>query len=156
MVCFINSRLNPRNSYPLHISQLPLHNNPICLYNRPHSIRLNMEYGLSIKFNSYVKGLLAFLRSSMPMHKDLLDESEKNIELANIIKPRKLKDMFDEYIRIPYGNRIRACDATLINELDEKDQDVLKLCQIWNSPEFDDMKKAQVFQYLIQICDNCY
>jgi hypothetical protein len=115
-----------------------------------------MEQGQSLKFNSYIRGLLAFLRSSMPTYKDLIDESEKNFEVVNVVKPRALKELFNEHVRIPYVNRIKACDVTLINELDAKDKDVLKLHSIWNSFEFDDIKKAQCFQYLIQICDNCY
>lgn len=117
-----------------------------------------MEQSRLLKFNAYVRGLLAFLRTSMPAHKEMIEEAERNFELANTMKPRVLKEMFNDHVRLPFSDRINACDSTLIYEIGEKgkDEDITRIYDLWSSPDFTDIKKAQCFQYLIQICDNCY
>lgn len=110
-----------------------------------------MDTAQVIKFNLYFKAFVSFLKDSFPEHKSV-SELDNLFETMSAFQPGKMRRLFDDHIRKPYEAQINNCDVAVIDEIHSRGDDILNVHEMWQSPNFDELKKAQCFQHLIQIC----
>lgn len=108
-----------------------------------------MDTARIIKFNIHFKTFLDFLKHASSERGGILDDT---LQLMNVTQPCVLRKLFDIHVRQPYGSQIMACDTTVFDDIRSSGDDYLSVTDLWYSPEFDERKKAQCFQHLIQIC----
>lgn len=104
------------------------------------------------KFNVYFKAFLEFLKTSGIDDGSKLSELDSMFTTMNVVQPGKVRQLFDSLIRQPYGDRIFLCDVTVVDDLHSQGNDLFDVHGLWNSPGFDELKKAHCFRHLIQIC----
>jgi len=110
-----------------------------------------MDVAQAIKFNIYFTSFMEFLKTSFPNGANV-SKLDNTFTLMNAVQPGKVRQLFDSHIRQPYGARITECDITVVDDLRAQGNDLFDVHDLWNSPGFDDRKKAECFQHLIQIC----
>ena len=104
-----------------------------------------------LKFNVYFKAFIAFLKDSFPEHGTVAD-LEVLFDTMNVIQPGTMRQFFNEHICKPYEVGIVKCEVSVFDDIHARGDDFLNVYEMWKSPSFDELKKAQCFQHLIRLC----
>lgn len=108
-----------------------------------------------ILFSTFMKDFVLYLEQVYKGN-PLLSQFKSDIVMMIDVHPQKLKDIFEEYVARPYSDRIKDCDVSFLDELEERlsGTSFANLGKLWHEAQTE-TEQASILMHLQKLCHVC-